>query len=108
MSMLTMRVRELEQRADALVADATTTAQALHVEADRHLKDQLAALEEEFARRLEAFRAEAEAAHASALQSLAEERAAALARLEQLGTGLLDELSLAVAQSLESGASHGD
>jgi hypothetical protein len=106
--MLTIRVRELEQRADVLIADAKAASEALRIESDRHLKEELATLEEEFARRLETFRAEAEAAHTAALQSLSEERIVALKRVEQLGEGLLDELSRAVAQSLSTGGSHGD
>ena len=108
MSTLALRVLELEQRADALIADAEVAAQALRTESERQLKDELARLEGDFARRLDALKAEQEAAHAAALQALAQERSAALARLDQLGEGLLDELSRAVARTLETGGSHGD
>ncbi|MBI2421550.1 MAG: hypothetical protein HYV27_01890 [Candidatus Hydrogenedentes bacterium] len=107
MSTLIHRVQELEQRADALVADAAAKALSLRTGAESRLKDELVRLDTGFDARLSALRAEQEAAHAQALQDLAKERADALARVDAISEDRLDEMSVFVAQSLASGGIHG-
>ena len=106
MSTLIQRVQELEQRADALVADAAAKAQSLRTGTESRLKDELVRLDTEFDARLSAYRAEQDAAHAQALRDLAKERADTLAQVDAIGEDRLDEMSAFVAQSLASGGSH--
>ncbi len=108
MSMLIRRVQELEQRADALIVEATSQAQSLHLESGSRLKAELVRLEEEFAARLAQLRAEGESAHAAALQALETERTALLKQLDGLGEAQLDALADFVARSLAGGGSDGD